>query len=527
MSRSEEITEKDLMTTYRPDELSAELHLDQARSIHPATLAGSIIGLARNAIGVPATLRVALPDSGGELSFVAEQRNAPGDQATTTETLERAFRSGSEVHSDVPGMPELSRACLPLLCGTTSVGVLDVIAPRQQLDGRLGSLREVARRAASLLAAVDAPDELGSSIESLADAVTLARDLMNAVSPEAALRAVTSFCFRRLEWPVAGWLGRNPSELNLITARGLDGDRHKQLWTRMRRIRVGEPRAVSLEETSARFAEAAGAPKTQILDAGTALVVIAQADVGPEVAIEPLASLLRDALRQLAPASTRSTDLDSAIVYTAHEMRGPLLGVKAGLERLLMLDDYPASHRNLLDRCHHELQEVTGLIEEILRWSVGDAPLRKRPTDVVELVRDAAESCALEVGEDRVYILGPPRATISADSGHLRAAIRNLLRNALAYSPTGSTVRVEIHPRPDRVTVSVKDEGPGVPAEERDAIFDPFTRGRAARGGHGGSGLGLFIARRVVEAHGGRIWLDISDGAGASFHVELPEEPVS
>ena len=164
------------------------------------------------------------------------------------------------------------------------------------------------------------------------------------------------------------------------------------------------------------------------------------------------------------------------------------------------------------------------MIGEILRWSVRDAPLRKRPIDIVELVRDAAESCALEVGEDRTYILGPPNALVAADAGHLRAAIRNLLRNALAYSPPGSTVRVEIRPAAEQVTVSVIDEGPGVPPEERDAIFDPFTRGSAARGGRGGSGLGLFIARRVVEAHGGNIWLDISDQAGAVFHIELPQE---
>jgi two-component system sensor histidine kinase VicK len=97
----------------------------------------------------------------------------------------------------------------------------------------------------------------------------------------------------------------------------------------------------------------------------------------------------------------------------------------------------------------------------------------------------------------------------------------NLLRNAVLYSERDGVVTVHVADEGAAVRVSVGDQGPGIPVRERGVIFDPFVRGGAGSRVSSGSGLGLFITRRVVEAHGGRIWVD-SDEEGATFHVLLP-----
>src|SRR6266536_2345466 len=115
----------------------------------------------------------------------------------------------------------------------------------------------------------------------------------------------------------------------------------------------------------------------------------------------------------------------------------------------------------------------------------------------------------MERGERRVAVTISTRATVMADGKHIRAAVSNLIRNALQYSPKDSPVSVRV------------DRGPGIPLAEREVIFDPLARGEAGRASRAGTGLGLFIARRVAEAHDGRIWVE-STGPGATFHLELP-----
>ena len=85
----------------------------------------------------------------------------------------------------------------------------------------------------------------------------------------------------------------------------------------------------------------------------------------------------------------------------------------------------------------------------------------------------------------------------------LGRAIANVVRNALAYAPNGSSVTIDVDADDERARVRVRDRGPGVPAAERHLIFDPFARGRLTDETRGGKGLGLFIAKRIVEAHGG------------------------
>jgi len=175
----------------------------------------------------------------------------------------------------------------------------------------------------------------------------------------------------------------------------------------------------------------------------------------------------------------------------------------------------------LLHRSREQLEQLSRLVDALLRWAVAGQPLELRPSELSAQVREAVESCAQETGSDRVVVVADPAIEVLADPDHLRGAIANVVRNALIYSPPDSEVTVTVHVEEGAARVTVRDHGPGVPAAERDAIFDPFMRGAAAHLVRSGNGLGLFISRRVLEAHGGAIWLS-SNATGATFTLELP-----
>jgi signal transduction histidine kinase len=110
-----------------------------------------------------------------------------------------------------------------------------------------------------------------------------------------------------------------------------------------------------------------------------------------------------------------------------------------------------------------------------------------------------------------------------ADGDRIAQVLRNLVQNALQHGGPGGVVRVSATARGDRVRVAVDDDGPGIPPAERERVFDRFHRTDLSRTRRsGGSGLGLAIARAIVQAHGGRIWAEISPQGGARIAFELP-----
>lgn len=207
--------------------------------------------------------------------------------------------------------------------------------------------------------------------------------------------------------------------------------------------------------------------------------------------------------------------LDMAMTWTAHELRAPLLGAKAVIGCVREYGNLPEEMADLLRRSEEELAGSFEVLDALLRWASGGGRVERRPVDVGRVVREAVASCG--VGRERLRVSVASRVSIRADGPALRAAVANLIRNALAYSE--AEVEVRVGTAGGDVLVSVSDRGPGVSEEEAEAIFRPFVRGAGGR--RGGRGLGLFIARRIVEAHGGRIWVE-SGGDGATFRIRLP-----
>jgi signal transduction histidine kinase len=173
-------------------------------------------------------------------------------------------------------------------------------------------------------------------------------------------------------------------------------------------------------------------------------------------------------------------------------------------------------------RSRDTLAELSGHVDAVLRWSAGTRRLKRRRIDVGRLVRRTVERETRPSEERRVSVLGEAGVTVSADSALVAAALGAAVRNALDYSPPGSPVTVHVQEREGAVRIAVRDRGPGVSTGERAAVFDPFVRGRNV-GALQGSGLGLHIARRIMEAHGGRIWLEQGEGS-TTVMLEFPGE---
>ncbi len=219
------------------------------------------------------------------------------------------------------------------------------------------------------------------------------------------------------------------------------------------------------------------------------------------------------------PSGGASEPLEMALASVAHEIRGPLLAAKAAVERSLVVSDAYVARR-LLERAVEELGDLAGVILGLLRWSSGVDGVVFEATPIVEVLRDASRVGAAEGGGERLTITSDDSVAM-VDRKLLVAAIANLIRNALAYSADGSDVTISGRSAGDAVAVTVSDSGPGIPLAERERVFAPFVRGRSATA-KPGTGLGLFITRKIVDVHGGRILMKTGSG-GTEMTVHVPK----
>jgi two-component system phosphate regulon sensor histidine kinase PhoR len=228
---------------------------------------------------------------------------------------------------------------------------------------------------------------------------------------------------------------------------------------------------------------------------------------------------------------TDEHDLERAradlIATASHELRTPVAAVYGAVETLRGQSEISEEQRNaLMQVIEQEAERLAALIEQILLTAEldrGATTVDVRDCDVYALcssVRQAAES-----GANRRVTLRAPAAigSIRTDPERLRQVLTNLVDNAIKYSPDDSTVEIRIEDDPQRIRINVSDEGIGIPAAEQERIFEKFYRVDAAMtGGIGGSGLGLYISRELIERLGGRLTVKSRPGSGSTFTVALP-----
>ena len=233
----------------------------------------------------------------------------------------------------------------------------------------------------------------------------------------------------------------------------------------------------------------------------------------------------RETAEQLRELDRLRTELVSTV---AHDLRAPVSVVRS-LLHLLRTGWHEATDAERLELVDRAVERAATLAEladdvfDLVRIDAGAMEVAAIPIDVgaivEQVVRDAraqstdqARTIETAMGDD-TWAIGDERRTWQV--------VSNLVSNALKFPPKGSTVEINVGRRGEELVVSVVDDGPGIPRDQQEAIFERFSR-LPTTASVAGSGLGLFIARSLVEAQGGRITVESEPGAGAAFRFSLP-----
>jgi two-component system OmpR family sensor kinase len=214
------------------------------------------------------------------------------------------------------------------------------------------------------------------------------------------------------------------------------------------------------------------------------------------------------------------------VADASHELRTPLTSIRGYAELFRRgADSRPEDLAKSMQRIEVEAARMGVLVDDLLLLARLDQgrPLEREPVDLARIVEEAVDS-ARAVEPDRPIDLDVRApASVRGDEGRLRQAVDNLLDNVRVHTPVRSPVRVKVEQDDNAVVLSVKDEGPGLPSEVANRVFERFYRGDPSRSrSMGGAGLGLSIVAAIIEAHGGTVTVRSEEGAGATFEVRLP-----
>lgn len=232
-----------------------------------------------------------------------------------------------------------------------------------------------------------------------------------------------------------------------------------------------------------------------------------------------------DNARLFEQAKAAAEAREDALATVSHDLRSPL-GVIGANVSLLREPDLPEPERarslERMERAAAAMQRMTDDLLEVARLEGGGVTLRCRSSDVETLVTDACEleSAAAAQRSIRFDVRVEPGLRAVADPDRIVQVLVNLVSNAIRHSPEGGAVGVSARGVGETVVLSVVDDGPGVPTESRERIFQRFWQNDSRR--RGAAGLGLAIARALVELHEGRIWVEQAPRGGACFRFTLP-----
>ena len=225
---------------------------------------------------------------------------------------------------------------------------------------------------------------------------------------------------------------------------------------------------------------------------------------------------------------TETEDRAELVARLAHEIRGPVSTLRGLAGTTLAhydgLDD--GERREFIELMRHEADRLERVVEQValaLKLDAGAVTFDRRTTDVAALVRDAAT--ATDVGVHPLRIDADEPVTARVDAAQLSVAVHELVLNAAAYSPADAPIAVRVHRDGADAAIQVIDEGPGIPTEQHDAVFERFARWRPA--GYEdvpGAGLGLFITRAIVHELDGDASIAAGPAGGTMLTVRLPAE---
>jgi two-component system, OmpR family, sensor histidine kinase KdpD len=229
-----------------------------------------------------------------------------------------------------------------------------------------------------------------------------------------------------------------------------------------------------------------------------------------------------------AEAARQSENLRAVLLDSVtHELRTPLTGIKAAVTGLL--SDYnldETQRRELLTVINEETDRLDRLVGEAMEMAQLDAhkvELHMAPVEIATVIESAAEEARAVLGQHPLEVhIAPDLPKMRADADRIAEVLKQLLENAAKYSPAASPIVITAERTGNRIVTSVTDHGPGIDDFEQSLIFDKFYRGRDQRYSVQGTGMGLAIAKAIVEAHNGTIGVTSQMGRGSVFYFELP-----
>ncbi len=261
--------------------------------------------------------------------------------------------------------------------------------------------------------------------------------------------------------------------------------------------------------------------------------VVAARDFSHRVKEEGSAELteVAQAFNQMTTALEESErQRQNMVADVAHELRTPLTVIQGNLQAIL--DDVYPLDKAEISRLYDETRLLSRLVDDLRELALADAGqlrLNRQPVAAAEIAQAAVASLSLAAEAKEVALSAQVPADlppVHADPDRLAQVLHNLLVNALRHTPAGGTVTVTATPGATDLEIAVVDTGEGIAAEDLPHVFDRFWRADRSRSRDrlltGGSGLGLSVAQSLVEAHGGRIWVESAAGRGAAFRFTLP-----
>jgi PAS domain S-box-containing protein len=253
-----------------------------------------------------------------------------------------------------------------------------------------------------------------------------------------------------------------------------------------------------------------------------------------------------DELKQLVDEKTRHLELankrllslnelkDEFIAVTSHELRSPLTSIRGYLSFLVekeSLEALPEPARQYLIKAYNNAESLNYLVNNILdvsRLDLGRFELQKIQIDLVQMIKSMIDSLSFQVNERRINMqffnhTDSGQLMMKIDPIRISQVLRNLLDNAIKYSPRGKDISVHLSIDSGYVFIKIRDEGFGIPKDKINEIFDKFTQLKGADSRYKtGAGLGLFIAKRIIEMHDGIIKVESEIDKGSVFTIQLP-----